>query len=109
MPPFSKTYQVIPGTITQDDGTTVTFSFDQLCELYNVNPDDCVLGPVPGFQEARYIKLQPRKDGIYDDIDFQVELGDEIVFGPDFDGKKKWIQETNRDTLYADRDNEQKL
>lgn len=107
--PITGKFQVIPGTITLDDGSTATYTFNDLVALYNVDLADCVLGPITGLNEARYIKLKPRADGTYIDMDFQTELGGEISAGPEFDGKKKYMQETNPETFYTKRESEQQL
>lgn len=107
--PLTKKYQIIPGTVTMDDGSIQTLTFSQLAVLYNVSEADCVLGPITGIDEMRYIKLKPRADGAYDDVNFEVELGKSIDRGPDFDGAKQWTQETDIDSLHNDYDSEEKL
>jgi len=100
-------YAIYPGTVTTHDDEVQTFTYEELITAYGVDPEDCVLGTsVPQNRLMYYILLKPRKDGIYDNISEQVQLGDEIKWGPDFDGRKKWLQETDFDTLYNDRRNE---
>ena len=50
----------------------------------------------------------PRPDNNYPNITDQVELGDEIKWGPDFDGKKRYTMETNLDALYSEQNAERK-
>lgn len=107
--PSTKRFQVIPGTITLDDGSTVAYTYTDLISLYNVDSTLCVLGPITGLEEARYIKLKPRTDGMYIDMTYQLKLGDGITDGPEFDSTKKWIQETNPETFYTKRESEQTL
>lgn len=103
-------YAVYPGTVTTYDGEVQDLTYEELIDLYGVDPEDCVLGTtVPQNRLMYYILLKPRKDGIYDNIRDQVELGDEIKWGPDFDGKKRFTQETDFDKLYSEQLNERQL
>lgn len=103
-------YAVYPGTVITHEGEEQTLTYEELIELYGVDPAECVLGTtVPQNRLMYYILLKPRKDGLYDNIRDQVELGDEIKWGPDFDGRKRFIQETNFDTLYNDQLVEEQL
>lgn len=103
-------YAVFPGTVTTYDGEVHTLTYEELIVLYGVDALDCILGTtVPQNRMMYYIRLMPRKDGIYPNINDAVELGDEIKWGPDFDGKKRWTMETDYDALYADQNAEEKL
>lgn len=102
-------YAIYPGTVTTYDDEVQSFTYEELIELYGVDPEDCVLGSeVPQNQLVRYILLHPRRDGIYDNMPAKADLGDEIKWGPDFDGKKKWTMETDYNALYAEQNAERK-
>lgn len=102
-------YAVFPGTITTHDDQVVSLSYEELIVLYGVDAADCVLGPtVPARNLIGYIRLMPRPDNNYPNITDQVELGDEIKWGPDFDGKKRYTMETDYDALYAEQNAEEK-
>jgi len=102
-------YAIYPGTVVTHEGETQDLTYEELIELYGVDAEDCVLGTtVPQNQLMYYILLKPRQDGEYHNINDQVQLGNEIKWGPDFDGKKKWIQETDYNTMYSAREAESK-
>lgn len=101
-------YAIFPGTIVDDNGQTVTYTYEELIALYNVDEEDCVLGTsVPQSQLMRYILLKPRPDGMYDDMAAKVGLGDTYMWGPDFDGTKRYTQETDYETMYSEEENEE--
>lgn len=76
--------------------------------LYGVDAEDCVLGTeVPEERKIFYIHLKPRKDGYYPNMPESVDLGDEIKWGPDFDGSKKYTMETDYDALYSEQNAEE--
>jgi len=103
-------YAVYPGSVVDRNNETQTYTYEELIALYGVDPFDCVLGTdVPESRKMFYIHLKPRPDGVYNQIDDLVELGDGIKWGDDFDGKKKYTIETDFDELYADQNSEEKL
>ena len=102
-------YAVFPGTITTHEDEVVTLTYEELIMLYGVDEEDCVLGTeVPQNRLMFYIRLMPRPDNNYPNITDQVELGDEIKWGPNFDGKKRYTMETNFDALYSEQNAERK-
>ena len=102
-------FAVYPGTVTTYDDQVVTMTYNDLIAAYNVDPAKCVLGSTVAQRDLmRYILLKPRRDNEYPDMREPTELGAEQKWGPDFDGSKKWTQETNYDNLYADQNAEQK-
>lgn len=103
-------YAIYPGTIIDYDDVEQTLTYEELIVLYGVEGEDCVNGySLTEQQKIFYIHLHPRRDNDYPNITDQVDLGDEIKWGPDFDGKKKWTMETDYDKLYADQESEEKL
>ena len=102
-------YAIFPGTVHTHDDEDLSFTYEDLIELYGVDAEDCVLGTaVPQNRLMRYILLKPRADNVYSNIKDQVELGKSIKWGPDFDGKKRYTMETDFDALYADQNAERK-
>lgn len=104
-------YAIYPGTVTTYEGETLTLSYEDLIELYGVDPEDCMLGTdIPSNRLIYYILLKPRQDNNYPNMPEAVLLGtdEEHKWGKDFDGRKRFTQETNFDTLYADQEAEQK-
>ena len=62
-PPFK--YIVHPGTVNNDKDFV---SFEELCELYGVDPAAAV-EYTDGYAETEYdIDLYPREDGVYEKI-----------------------------------------
>lgn len=98
-------YAIYPGSVTTRDGEVQTFTYEELIALYDLDAEDCVLGTtITEIQKLYYIHLKPRVDGFYDPLlKDRVDLGDEIKWGPDFDGRKRFTMETNFDTLYAEQ------
>lgn len=103
-------YAIYPGSVTTYNGEVQTFTYEELIVLYGVDGIDCILGTdVPESRKMFYIHLKPRADENYPNMTDAVELGDEIKWGPDFDGKKKYTMETDFEALYSDINSEQKL
>lgn len=95
-------YAIYPGTVETYDGEIQTFTVDELAVLYGVDQEFYVDANLLSEKDKLYfIQLRPRRDGIYDNMYEKVELGDEIKWGPDFDGKKKYTMETDYDALYS--------
>ena len=95
--------------VATHDGETITLTYEELIDLYDVDEEDCVLGTeVPQNRLMRYILLKPRQDNIYASIGDVAKLGDEIKWGPDFDGRKRYTMETDFDTLYREQEAEEK-
>jgi hypothetical protein len=68
-------YAVYPGWVrSKDDNNEHYIDFNQLCRLYHVDPEECVMvieppssrRPEPEGYNDDLIKLRPRKDGNYD-------------------------------------------
>lgn len=86
-----------------------TFTYLELIALYGVDEDECInREDITQADEKRFILLKPRVDGQYPNMPEQVDLGDEIKWGPDFDGRKRFTMETNPEELYAEREAEEK-
>ena len=69
-------YAIYPGTVTTDEGDTLTLTYNDLIALYGVDADDCVLGTtVPQNRLMYYILLKPRRDNNYPNMPEQTELG----------------------------------
>ena len=96
-------YAVYPGTITLYDGSEVTYTASELAALYGVD-DESYLTVSTDLQEAqlkadpetysRYIHLKLRKDNKYYDIKDAEHTQDDSLSGRDFDGRRKYTQET---------------
>jgi len=117
-------YAIYPGSVTLYDGTTETFTAEELAELYGVEDEDYLVIPdetppwwrnyylalllVPTIREVvlavlstetylEYIHLKPRADGTYQNIkQVAQDDGEIITYGEDFDGDKTYVQETDR-------------
>lgn len=101
MPAPEIKYAVYPGTITLDSGAEATFTALELATLYGVDDESylTVSGPteVPqGETYFEYIHLKPRPDGKYYNIQDSEHTQEDSLIGRDFDGKKKYTQETKR-------------
>jgi len=99
-------YAVYPGSVVLRDGTTATFTASQLAAAYGVSTYLTIntYADIPkGIAYFEYIHLKPRADGIYTNIkDTAQDDGQTVTYGEDFDGTKKYTQET--DPLNIDKD-----
>jgi hypothetical protein len=102
-------YAVWPGSVLCDDGITRTFTAAELAALYGVDSTAYVTitneTQLPRDLKVRmhYIELKPRADNRYENIMYTQENdGEDVAYRPDFDGDKKYIQET--DPLNVDSD-----
>lgn len=94
-------YAIYPGTtpVYDENGDYIgddTFTAEQLAGAYGVDEEDYLVineGELEpqGMLYFEYIHLKPRSDGKY--INMKTEV--EAVYRPDFDGKKKWTEETD--------------
>jgi hypothetical protein len=101
-------YCVYPGSIRNREGQLQTFTYLELIALYGVNPSECInRASITQHMEWQFIMLKPRVDEQYPNMPEIVDLGDEIKWGPDFDGSKKYTIETNPDELYAEQNSEE--
>lgn len=101
-------YCIHPGSVTTREGDVESFTYEELIALYGVDEDECIDKQfVPQNEDMNYIHLKPREDGVYTEISQLEQLGDEIEWGEDFDGKKRFTMETDHDTLYAEREAEE--
>lgn len=94
-------YAIYPGTtpVYDENGDYIgddTFTAEELAELYGV-ADEPYLTVNEGESEPQgmtyfeYIHLKPRSDRLYINMKTQIEE----VYRPDFDGKKRWTDETD--------------
>lgn len=104
-------YAIYPGTVNLINGGTRTFTALELATAYGVQDEpyltvtsDTQL-PRDPKQRMRYIELRPRSDNLYQNYKYVAEDdGEETALRPDFDGTKKYIQET--DPLNIDPDSD---
>ena len=101
-------YVIYPGSVVLQDGTTATFTAGELATAYGIDGGDYLtvnsyLDVPAGVTYFEYIHLKPRADGVYINIkDTAQDDGQTITYGEDFDGTKKYTQET--DPLNIDKD-----
>ena len=100
-------YAVYPGTIEirDYDGNSLgmkTWTAEALAAAYGVQDEPYLVVnseldlPDDPLQQMRYIHLVPRADDIYENIKYTAEDdGQEVAYRPDFDARKKYIQETD--------------
>ena len=103
-------YAVYPGSVTLYNGTVATFTALELATAYGVQ-DEPYLTVNNGLQVPQgeayfnYIHLKPRKDGIYRNIKVTAQDDDsDVTWGPDFDGDKKYTDETDPNNIDKDID-----
>lgn len=94
-------YAIYPGTtpVYDENGDYIgdqTFTDVELATAYGVQDEDYLTipdgDPEPqGMAYFEYIHLKPRADGKYINMLNQVE----DTYRPDFDGKKRWTNETD--------------
>lgn len=106
-------YAVYPGTVTTYSGQEITWSAADLAAAYGVQDEDYLVvlpggaGPVASRHTDyfQYIHLKPRADNVYRNIKDTAQDDDQnITYGEDFDGSKKYTQET--DPLNIDKERE---
>jgi len=103
-------YAVYPGTVTLLSGGEATFTAGELATAYGVDGEDYLTintsADIPSGQTYfEYIHLKPRADGIYRNIMTTAQDdGEDVTWGEDFDGSKKYTQET--DPQHIDNDEE---
>jgi hypothetical protein len=98
-------YAVYPGTVTTYAGDELTFTASELAVLYGVD-DEAYLTVSSAAEEAallsdaetylQYIHLKPRPDNVYYDAKDGDHTQDDRLLGEDFDGKRKYTQETRQ-------------
>lgn len=103
-------YAVYPGTVTLYDGTEVEWSAADLATAYGVDGESYLTintyADIPsGDTYFEYIHLKPRADGVYANIMTEAQDdGEDVTWGQDFDGDKKYTQET--DPNHIDKEEE---
>lgn len=108
--PATIKYAVYPGTVTLYNGSTATFDAEELATLYGVQDEDYLTvnnsTQIPaGESYFEYIHLKPRADGVYTSIMAEAQDDGEIItMGEDFDGTKRYIQETDPNAIDKDFD-----
>lgn len=99
----SPLYAVYPGTVTLRDGSTKSWTAAALAAAYGLTtqPYRTITGAFPqDGTEINYIHLKPRPDDTYQSIIYTAEDDGQVEsYRPDFDGDKKYIQETNPNSL----------
>lgn len=103
-------YAIYPGTVAtyNDDGDfigNVTWSAADLAEVYGVDGEDYLTvtneqWSLSNMEYFEYIHLKPRADGKYINMLNQVEDVDR----PEFDGRKRWTNETNPNSIDPETD-----
>lgn len=99
-------YAVYPGSVTLYNGTIRTFTAAELAAAYGVSGEayltvnsDLDL-PRDYRERMQYIELRPRQDNIYRNIKEEAQDDDAAVtWGPNFDGNKKYTDETDPQTV----------
>jgi hypothetical protein len=103
-------YAVYPGPVTLYDGTEITWNAADLAAAYGVDGEPYLtinshLDIPRGEAYFEYIHLKPRSDNIYRNIMDTTQDDDQVItYGEDFDGSKKYTQET--DPLNIDKDDD---
>lgn len=96
-------YGVYPGTVTLYDGTTKTFTAEELADAYGLSSgeyDELSEGQLSGKDYMEYIHLKPRRDDYYNDIKDELhDDGQQSTLDEDFDGRRRWIHQTRRMTF----------
>lgn len=97
-----QTYAVWPGSVLCYDGVTRSFTAPELATLYGVQATPYLTItnenqlPRDPMQRMKIIELKPRADNKYQNIMYTAEDdGEDVAYRPDFDGTKKYIQETD--------------
>ena len=105
------TYAVWPGSVTLYDGTVRTFTALELATAYGVQDEPYLTItnesqlPRDPKKRLKIIELKPRQDDKYQNYKYVAEDdGQEIAYRPDFDGKKRYIQETDPNNVDPDID-----
>lgn len=95
-------YAVQPGTVTLHDGSTKVWTAAALATAYGVagTPYLTINSeldlPTDPRERMKILVLVPRPDDIYEDIMYTAEDdGEDVAYRPDFDAKKKYLQETD--------------
>jgi hypothetical protein len=91
-------FAVYYGTITLNDGTTHTYTADDIATLYNVDDQPylavSLVGNEPfmnGQEYVSYVHLKPLANGKYYDAKERYNFNNEIQWGDDFiTGRGKW-------------------
>lgn len=94
-------YAIYPGTtpVYDENGDylgDMSFTAEELATAYGVQDEDYLVvnegeSEPQGMKYFEYIHLKPRSDGKYINMKTQVEE----IYRPDFDGKKRWTDETD--------------
>lgn len=105
-------YAIYPGTVSvrDEDGNAIgdaTFTALELATAYGVQDEDYLTiddgDPEPqGMAYFEYIHLKPRADNKYQNMKSQIE----DIYRPDFDGTKRWTDETQPDKIDPELDEE---
>lgn len=103
-------YAVYPGTVTIYSGQEITWNAADLAAAYGVDGEDYLVinshTDIPaGEAYFEYIHLKPRADNTYINIMDTAQDDDQVItYGEDFDGTKKYTQETDRHNIDKDVD-----
>lgn len=98
-------YGIYPGTVTLYDGTTKTFTAEELASEYGLSSGEYdVLSEgtdeLSGKDYMEYIHLKPRRDDHYTDIKEELhDDGQQSTLDEDFDGRRRWTHQTRRMTF----------
>lgn len=109
MPAIIK-YAVYPGSVTLYNGVVETYTALELATAFGVEDEPYLTvannTQIPqGESYFEYIHLKPRADGVYRDImQTAQDDGEIITMGEDFDGSKRYTQETDLNAIDKDLD-----
>ena len=105
-------YAIYPGTVKtyDEDGNylgDVTWTAEDLAEAYGVDGEDYLVvtneqWSLSDMAYFEYIHLKPRGDGKYINMLNQVEE----TYRPDFDGRKRWTDETDPKAIDPEVEND---
>lgn len=108
--PATTKYAVYPGTVTLYNGSEITFTAEELATAYGVEEESYLTvnssADIPtGLAFFEYIHLKPRADNVYRNIKQTAQDDGEVTtLDRDFDGDKKYTQETDPNNIDKDVD-----
>ena len=111
MPKLGPTkFAIYPGSVTTYDGTVRTFTALELATAYGVQDEPYLTVnshvDIPqGEAYFEYVHLKPRQDDYYQNyLEYGLFDEEDVTLGPDFDGDRKYTQETDRTKMEKEVD-----
>lgn len=107
---YTHLYAIYPGSVTLYNGTIRTFTALELATAYGVQTEPYLTVASPtavpqGEAYFNYIHLKPRQDDYYENWkDYAMADGQVSSLGPDFDGDRQYVQETDRSKMEKEID-----